>query len=99
MTLPANMVPIFKVVELPTCQVTAQGCAPLMRRTCAALPVVKVVPIWKTKMAFGLDWASRVRIPLRAAEVAKQYTPGKSVCPPRSWPERTVPQGRAAAWP
>lgn len=53
MTLPSKIVAVPRVAELPTCQKTLQGRAPLMRMTEDAVAVVRVEPNWKTKTAFG----------------------------------------------
>lgn len=69
--LPTKLVAVPSVAELPTCQNTLQALAPLMRTTWAAVVVVMVEPIWKTKTLLALFWPSRVRIPVSWAEEAK----------------------------
>ncbi len=59
------------VALLPTHQKTLQALAPLMRLTLEFALVEKDVPILKMNCAFALPPASRVRIPLRVAVVAK----------------------------
>lgn len=66
---PAKMVLVFKVAELPTCQNTRLGSAPLMRLTTLAEEVVNVLPILKTKTADASLCASSVRFPDNWAEV------------------------------
>ena len=56
------------VAELPTCQKTLQGCAPLTRLTTLDGAVIRVEPIWKMKTAFGSPWASRVTVPVRFSD-------------------------------
>ena len=55
------------VAELPTCQYTWHGSAPLIIVTVELVVVVSVLPIWKTKTASALPWASSVRAPLSCA--------------------------------
>ena len=40
--------------------------------TDALVAVVSVVPIWNKKIAAGLDWALRVRMPVKSADELKQ---------------------------
>ena len=87
---PTKRVPVPSVAELPTCQYTLQGEAPLIRSTEALLAVVSVLPIWNTNTALASPLASRVSAPVSCAEVAKKYTPGRSVFPPRSCPVRVA---------
>jgi len=87
---PTNRVPVPSVAELPTCQYTLQGEAPLIRSTEALLAVVSVLPIWNTNTALASPLASRVSGPVSCAAVAKKYTPGMSVFPPRSCPVRVA---------
>ena len=95
--LPGREEPVPKVAELLTCQNTPQPGAPLMRRTEEPLAVVSVLPTLKMKTAFGLPCASSVSVPVNAAEVVKQYTPGVSVKPPKFWPVESTPQGVPAS--
>jgi hypothetical protein len=83
MMLPMKTVFVPRVAELPTCQNTFDGEPPLVITTDAALAVVSVLPILKTKTAFGSFCASSVRMPVSCADDEKQYTPGASVLPPR----------------
>jgi hypothetical protein len=99
-TLPINELPVSSVAELPTCQKMFGGqlVPPLFdSTTCEADAVVSVLPILKRKNAFGFPSMFNVRVPVKAADVSKQYTPGVSVIPPRSCPVRFVPHGVAAA--
>jgi len=50
--LPLKSVVVPRVAELPTCQKTLQGCAPLISTTRALDAVVRVLPIWKMKTLF-----------------------------------------------
>src|SRR5438270_464255 len=53
-----------------------------MTDTVAMVPVVSVVPTWKTQTAFGSPCASRTRSPVMPAEVfGQQETAGASVLP------------------
>jgi hypothetical protein len=70
--LPANAVLVPKVAELPTCQKTLSPSPPLVKATDEALAVVSVLPIWKTKTAFGLPCAFRVSAPVNCADDVKQ---------------------------
>lgn len=69
---PTKVVPVPRVAELPTCQNTLQAEAPLIRSTFALLAVINVLPILKIKTAFGSPCASRVTVPVRPADDAKQ---------------------------
>src|SRR5580658_402233 len=70
--VPTKSVPVPRVAELPTCQKTSHRCAPLMSATEALLAVIRVLPTWKIKTASGFPPASRVSVPVMAAEVVKQ---------------------------
>ncbi|GGR03358.1 hypothetical protein FHS38_000495 [Streptomyces netropsis] len=101
MDVRARMVPLKKewvprVAELPTCQNTLQACAPLMRATLLADPVIRVEAIWKMKTALGLPWASSVTVPVRPSDDVDLYTPVVSVCPVRS-PDTLAVSARPAA--
>ena len=72
MMLPANTVVVPSVAELPTCQKTLQGCAPLTSSTRLADAVISVEPAWKTKTAFGSPWASSVSVPVRPIDDAER---------------------------
>src|SRR5487761_2640727 len=63
--LPANVVPVPRVAELPICQNTLQLWPLLITPTVELLAVVSVLPILKIKTASGSPWASRVRVPVR----------------------------------
>jgi hypothetical protein len=97
--LPVKLVRVPSVAELPTCQkiLLLHGCAPLINTTLASLAVVRVLPIWKMKTLLGFPWPSRMSCPVNCAEVAKQYTPGVRVLPPRSWPVNVTSHGCPAA--
>ena len=82
--LPPKVEFVPSVAELPICQKTLQGCAPLMNETMLAEAVVRVEPAWKTQIASGSPSASSVIAPVRPIELADEYTPGVRVRPPRS---------------
>ena len=65
--LPANLLPLPMVAELPTCQYTSQAWPPLIIVTVELVVVVSVLPIWKTNTASASPWASSVRAPLSCA--------------------------------
>jgi hypothetical protein len=44
---PEKEEPVPRVAELPTCQKTLAGWAPLIRATVLPVAVVSAVPIWK----------------------------------------------------
>ena len=69
---PTNKVATPTVAELPTCQYTLHGEAPLITSTDELLAVVSVLPIWNTKTALGSPWASRMSCPVSCADVAKK---------------------------
>jgi hypothetical protein len=52
------------VAELPTCQNTLQGSAPLVSTTVLFDAVINVAADLKTKTASGSPCASRVRVPV-----------------------------------
>ncbi len=62
-TLPWNAVVVPMVAELPTCQKTLHGEAPLISTTELSDAVVSVEPIMKTNCALGSPCASRVTVP------------------------------------
>jgi hypothetical protein len=68
--VPRNVVPTPRVAELPTCQKTLHGCAPLISSTLLLGAVMSVDPAWKTKIALGSPWASSVSAPVMANESA-----------------------------
>ncbi len=69
--VPTNEVSVPSVAELPTCQYTLHGEAPLTRLTVLlSAAVVRVEPIWNTQTALGSPSASRVSVPVIAAELA-----------------------------
>lgn len=63
--LPLNVVFVPRVAELPTCQNTLQGWAPLIRETLLPEPVIRVLATWKMNTALGSPWASSVTVPVR----------------------------------
>jgi hypothetical protein len=69
-TVPRNVVLVFRVAELPTCQNTLQADAPLMRLTVLSVAVMRVLLAWKMNTAPGSFCASRVTVPVRAIELA-----------------------------
>ena len=90
---PTKLVPVPSVAELPTCQNTLQLVPGLISTTAELLAVVRVLPILKMKSAFGLPSPSRTSVPVNCADEEKQYTPGVSVRPPRSWPVKSTLHG------
>jgi hypothetical protein len=52
------------VAELPTCQKTLQGSAPLMSSTLLPVAVTSVLVIWKMKTESGLLAPSSVTVPV-----------------------------------
>jgi hypothetical protein len=70
MMVPTNDVLVPSVAELPTCQYTLHGEAPLTKLTLLfSAAVVRDEPIWNTQTALGLPPASRVSVPVIAAEL------------------------------
>ena len=67
--LPSKTELVPRVAEVPTCQKMLAGLAPFIRIIPRPDEVVREVPIWKMKTAFGLPWASRVRLP---EDIAKE---------------------------
>jgi hypothetical protein len=84
MIVPTKVVLVPKVAELPTCQNTLHGDAPLMRATVLFDAVINVDPAWKIHTALGSPCASRVTVPVRPIGPAVLYTPPTKVSPPRS---------------
>ena len=82
--VPMNVEPTPRTEELPTCQKTLHAWAPFTRATTLLGAVMSVDPAWNTQTASGSPWASRVSVPVIANDVGVVYTPGASVCPPRS---------------
>ena len=70
MMFPANSVLEPSVAELPVSQNTLVPGPPLITSTTESLAVVRVLPIRKTKSAFGLPLASSVSVPVTAADEA-----------------------------
>ncbi|KOV34936.1 hypothetical protein ADK60_10835 [Streptomyces sp. XY431] len=66
--LPTKVELVPSVAELPICQKTLQGAAPLIRFTWLAEAVVRVDPTWNTQTAFGSPPASRVSVPVSPME-------------------------------
>ena len=62
--VPWNMVSVPRVAELPICQKTLHGDAPLISATDELLAVVRVLPIWNTQTALGSPWALSVSAPV-----------------------------------
>jgi hypothetical protein len=71
MRLPCSDEAVPIVAELPTAQNTAHPSAPLINRTRAPVPVVRVEPIWKMKVALDAPPPSSVSVPCRAADDPK----------------------------
>ena len=68
--LPTKTEPVPSVAELPTCQKTLHGWAPLMRFTWLADAVISVEAAWKMKTALGSPWASSVSAPVSSSAEA-----------------------------
>jgi hypothetical protein len=64
MTLPTKADVVPKVAELPTCQNTLHGCAPLIMFTRLADAVIRVEAAWKMNTELGSPWASSVSAPV-----------------------------------
>jgi len=71
-TVPIKFVPVPRVAELPTCQKTPHGCAPLTSATEASLAVMRVLGTRKINTASGLPSSFRVSVPVMAAVDPKQ---------------------------
>ena len=69
-TVPAKVVLVPMVAELPTCHQTLHAWAAPTRDTVALLPVIRVDPAWKMKTAAGSPSASRVTVPVSAIAAA-----------------------------
>jgi hypothetical protein len=68
--VPTNLGTTPSVAEVPTCQKTLHGWAPLMSSTLLLGAVMSVEPAWKRKTALVSSWASRVSGPVIANESA-----------------------------
>jgi hypothetical protein len=64
MMVPTKVVLVPSVAELPTCQNTLHGEAPLIRATVLFDAVINVDPAWKMNTALGSPCASRVTVPV-----------------------------------
>ena len=95
MIVPTKSVPVPSVAELPTCQNTLHGLAPLISETLLSDAVISVDAAWKMNTALELPCASSVRVPVRP-NVPEPYNPANNVCPPSSTPVEVAP-GRPAA--
>ena len=62
--VPVKLVPVPSVAELPTCQKTLHGEAPLISATVLPEAVINVDPTWKIQTALGLPCAFNVRVPV-----------------------------------
>ncbi len=82
--VPAKLVVVPSVADVPTCQNTLHACAPFSSTTELPEAVVSVDPIWKMKTASASPSPLRVTAPVRAMLVEDAYTPGVNVVPPRS---------------
>src|ERR1035437_9287332 len=79
MMLPANVVDVPNVAELPTNQYTLDACAPPTSITLLSPDaVVREVPIWKIQTALGSEFASRTNGPVIVRVVATLYIPGSN---------------------
>jgi len=67
MMVPAKLLPVCMVAEVPTCQKTLQGEAPPAKATVAPVAVVRVLPIWKIHTSVELP--VNVRVPFSRAAV------------------------------
>ncbi len=67
---PTKVEPVPSVAELPTCQKTLHGCAPLTRFTLLPEAVVSDEPAWKMKTVSGSFCASSVSEPVSPSAVA-----------------------------
>lgn len=83
MKAPRRLLSAPIVALLPTQKKTLQAFARLARTTLDDAAVLNDVPILKTNCPSGFDFASSFNWPLREAVVAKLYTPGNRVRPPR----------------
>jgi len=68
---PTNVDPTPSVAELPTCQKTLHGCAPLINETVLLGAVMRVEPAWKIQTVAGSFCASRIRVPVMASDVGE----------------------------
>jgi hypothetical protein len=64
--VPRKVEPVSSVAELPTCQKTLHGLAPLMRFTELPVAVMSVEGAWKIQTEFGLLAPSSVRGPVKS---------------------------------
>ncbi len=96
MIVPTKVVLVPKVAELPTCQNTLHGEAPLIRATVLLDAVINVDPAWKIHTALGSPCASRVTVPVRPIGPAVLYTPPHQGQPTeiRRHPDRGRPARR-----
>ena len=94
-TVPAKVVSVPSVAELPICQKTLHADASPTRATVALEAVMSVSADWKMKTASGSPRASSVTVPVRL-RVAPEYTPGTSVSPPRLTIVRVVERPAAS---
>ena len=60
---PTKLEPVPSVAELPTCQKTLHGWAPLIRETELFDAVVSVEFVWKMKIDPGSPFPSSVKVP------------------------------------
>ena len=94
MTVPTNVVLVPSVAELPTCQNTLQGCAPLIRRTAAAGRGDQRRAGLEDEDGVGVALASRVTVPVRAMLVEAGRRPGEGLAAEvAGGPSRTGPAG------
>jgi hypothetical protein len=69
---PRKVVKVPMVAELPICQYTLVPRPPPLIKTCDPLAVVRVVPIWKMKIALGSPPSLRLSVVVNWADVSKQ---------------------------
>jgi hypothetical protein len=81
--VPTNVVFVSRVAELPTCQNTLQGFAPLISRTVLFGAVISVDCALKMNTESEDPCPSSVRVPV-SPSVSFVYTPANSVVPPSS---------------
>jgi hypothetical protein len=61
---PTNVEPTPRTAELPTCQKTLHGFAPLVNSTWLLTAVMSVEPAWKMNTAAGSPWPLRLSVPV-----------------------------------
>jgi hypothetical protein len=82
--VPAKLLVVPSVAELPTCQKTLHACAPFSSSTVLPEALINVEPVWKMNTASASPPPSSVTVPVSAIADEVWYTPGDKVVPPRS---------------